>query len=422
MKQAKNWSGLGRAARLAAFSFLAALSAMGGVAAPPLSAAEVPVAQDARVAGDAKRTRFVADLTAAVPVRAFTLADPYRVIIDMPEVRFDVPPERGEEGRGLVSAFRYGLFAPGKSRVVLDAVSPVIVDRAFVLPPQDGQPARLVVDLLSTDENTFRQRLAMASAGPRWGKPAEAEKAPPIEVEQAVGPREGVRPLVVIDPGHGGIDGGAVGPSGTLEKDIVLAFSRKLKEALEKEGRYDVLLTRDQDIYVPLGERMRMAREKRAALFVSVHADSFSEDDVHGATIYTLSERASDAEAAALAAKENRSDIVAGLDLPEDSDAVASILVDLVRRETKNLSVLAAKYMVEELGEAVRLNKNPHRFAGFKVLKAPDVPSVLLELGYLSNGEDERKLTSPEWHEKVANAVAAAKHRFLSPQFAERLR
>lgn len=378
------------------------------------------VAVNSRVSGDGERTRFVTDLTDSVPVRAFALADPYRVIVDLPEVAFRLPPAQGQRGRGLVSAYRYGLFAPGKSRIVLDVTKPVIIDRAFVLKPQDGQPARLVVDLVRTDRATFERRTAMAHAQSGWPRSNAAAKSSRL-IDRIEPPRErdrNRRPLVVIDPGHGGVDPGAIGRTGTREKDVVLAFSETLKASLEASGGVDVVMTRDDDRYIALAERVQFARERQASLFISVHADSFRSSGIRGATIYTLSEKASDAEAAALAEKENRADLVAGLEIVEEQDAVTDILLDLVRRETKNLSVAFAKTMVEELRPTIRLNKNPHRFAGFRVLRAHDVPSVLFELGYLSNPRDEQKLLDPEWRSRTADRVARAVRRFVRPQIA----
>jgi len=393
----------------AAILFLAAFAVcLGGFAAASRAAEDRPIAATAigsRLGGDAKRTRFVLDLDREVPFTVFALADPYRVIIDLPQIAFQLPAGTGAGGRGLVSAYRFGLIAIGKSRVVLDIEAPARIEEAFTLPPQDGQPARLVVDLVATGRETFlrevaRQQKARAPAAP-------AEDAPALRRTDAAGL------LIVIDPGHGGIDGGAVGPGGVLEKDLVLEFSRALKSHLEEAGRYRVLLTRNEDVFLPLRERVDFARRNGAGLFISVHADKFNRQTVGGATVYTVSERASDAEAAALAAKENKADLIAGLDLEDEPDEVTDILIDLARRETKNFSVRLAKALVGSLRGNIRLNKNPHRFAGFRVLKAPDVPSVLIELGYVSNSNDVRELSSAVWRTRAAAAIAQAlKHYF----------
>ncbi len=365
------------------------------------------VAQASRLAGDEKRTRFVVDIDRNAAFVVFALADPYRVVIDLPETEFRFADGQGRTGRGLVSAYRYGLIGPGKSRIVLDVGGPVKVDKAYVVDAVDDQPARLVVDLVSTTRADFMAALALRPAA-KTPKPAPP---PALGTHEAVRPGaagEGREIVVVIDPGHGGIDPGATSRKGTLEKDVVLAFSKKLADVLGKSGRYTVHMTRDHDEFIPLADRVSFAREHKASLLISVHADSVSAGSVSGATVYTLSERASDAVAAALAEKENRSDAIAGVDLSEETDAVADILIDLVQRETKNYAVFFARTLVGELKRHTGVVKNPHRSAGFKVLKAHDVPSVLLELGYLTNPDDEKHLLDAEWQEKVAQSVASA--------------
>lgn len=374
------------------------------------------VAFAARLAGDDQTTRFVADLTGDVPVRAFALADPYRVIVDLPEVSFRLPAGAGEKGRGLVRAFRYGLFAPGKSRIVFDVAGPVVIDEAFVRSPEDGQPARLVVELKATNEETFRKRAQSTDGFPSSNAGAKRPRLPVSGVAAAADP--GAKPLIVLDPGHGGIDPGATSRSGIKEKVLVLDFAKALKERLEKDGRFEVKMTREDDTFIALDDRVRMAREQQAALFISIHADSFRMRSIHGATIYTLSEKASDAQAAALADRENRADVVAGLNISDEPDAVTDILVDLVRRETKNLSILFARNAISELAEESDLNKNPHRHAGFRVLKAPDVPSVLIELGYLSNADDEKRLRDEGWRNAASEALARAISNYLEPRLA----
>jgi N-acetylmuramoyl-L-alanine amidase len=382
---------------------------LGLLAAVPLAVAQnpqaIPMASASRLGGDDTRTRFVLDLDREVPFHVFALADPYRVIIDLPQINFQMPSNSGQSGRGLVSAYRYGLFARGKSRIVLDIDGPARIDKAFALAPEAGQPARLVIDLVATSREAFLQemsRLQTARAPPR---PAEAPGLHRGDSRELV---------IVIDPGHGGIDGGAVGPGGELEKDLVLEFARTLKSQLEEVGRYKVLLTRDDDIFLSLRERVEFARRNGADLFISVHADKFSTESVSGATVYTVSERASDAETAALAAKENKADLIAGLDLEDEPDEVTDILIDLTRRETKNFSVRLAERLVSSLRGSIRLNKNPHRYAGFRVLKAPDVPSVLIELGYISNSNDVRELNSSAWRTRAATAIARALKRYFS--------
>jgi N-acetylmuramoyl-L-alanine amidase len=218
---------------------------------------------------------------------------------------------------------------------------------------------------------------------------------------------------VVIDPGHGGVDPGAVGARGTMEKDIVLAMSRELQVVLERTGRYHVVLTRGDDSFMRLRERMAVARHAEADLFVSLHADAHKDLSLRGASVYTLSEQASDAEAEALAAKENKADLIAGVDLSEEAPEVTGILIDLAQRETMDLSSVFAQRLVIELGRATGLQRNTHRYAGFAVLKAPDVPSVLVELGYLSNPSEEDRLRTKRHRESLARAMERAIRRYF---------
>ena len=401
-----------QAARLAFFGVLVAGIGLAAAAlAAPASADSFPVATDARLGGDDSQTRFVLDLSRKVDLHVFTLADPYRVVVDIPQVTFRLPPKTGEIGRGLIKAFRFGLVMPGGSRIVFDAVKPVRVDKAFVVDPADGAPARLVLDLVATDRESFLRKIALDQ------RFAHAQ-APPAREQQ---PSSGdARPLIVLDPGHGGIDTGTKGPSGQMEKDIVLDFAKRLREKIETAGKYRVLLTRSDDTFVPLAERVRFAREAGAALFISIHADSLPrrEGDTQGATVYTLSETATDPAAARLAEQENRADVIAGVDLKDQPDDVAGILIDLAQRETKTYSVQFASKLVGIMKQTTRLHKDPLKSAGFRVLRAPDVPSVLVELGYVSNKEDLQSLSSDSWRDRTANAMASAIDSYFSAHLA----
>ena len=224
------------------------------------------------------------------------------------------------------------------------------------------------------------------------------------------GPRRAdAKKIIVLDPGHGGVDPGTVGAGGTHEKELTLATAREIRRQLEATGRYRVVMTRDDDSFVQLRERVAKARAVNADMFLSIHADSIGSAQTRGASIYTLSETASDAEAAALATRENRADIIAGVDLSVENRDVASILIDLAQRETMNRSAAFAATLVGELGREIQLlPTKPHRFAGFAVLKAPDIPSVLLELGYLSNRQDEVLLGRSHHRSKIATAIVRA--------------
>jgi N-acetylmuramoyl-L-alanine amidase len=375
---------------------------------------DVVVASDARLAGDEVRTRLILDLSKTVDLAAFTLADPYRVVVDLPPIAFQLPTKAGEKGRGLIKAFRFGLVMQGGSRIVIDAAKPVRVDKAFVLAGIEDQPARLVIDLVATDRESFLRNLAVEAKPRRPADPARKQ-----ERESTATPNDG-RQLIVVDPGHGGIDAGTTAASGETEKAIVLDFARELSDKLEKSGKYRVIMTRSDDSFISLGERVRIARANKAALFISVHADALPrrDADTRGATVYTVSDTASDAEAARLADAENRADVIAGVDLSSEPDDVADILIDLAQRETRSFSSQFARAVVGELKAAIRLHRHPLRGAGFKVLKAPDVPSVLVELGYVSSQHDLKLMMSEAWRKRATDALVRAVNSFFAPRLA----
>ncbi len=390
----------------------AAAAADAPVSPPP--ADSFPVATDARVGGDESQTRFVMDLDRKIDLHVFTLADPYRVVVDIPQVRFQLPPNTGESGRGLIKSFRYGLVMAGGSRLVLDVGKPVRVDKAFVVDAADGAPARLVLDLAATDRESFLRKIAQQEKQDE--KLVRAESAPVTPQANSTDPR----PLVVLDPGHGGIDTGTKAPTGEAEKDIVLDVAKRLRDRIEQSGKYRVLLTRDDDTFIPLADRVHIARNAGAALFVSIHADSLphKEGDAQGATVYTLSETATDPAAARLAEEENRADVIAGVDLKSEPDDVAGILIDLAQRETKTFSVQFAHKLVGDMRDTMRLHKDPIKSAGFRVLRAPDVPSVLVELGYVSNKQDLQSLLSDNWRDRAADCMARAIDSYFSTHVA----
>ena len=390
------------------------LAAESGVTEHVLAAAveQEVVATDLRIGGDDKQTRFVVDLNRKIDLAAFTLADPYRVVVDLPQVNFKLPAKAATQSRGLVKAFRYGLIMQGGSRIVLDTKGPVRIEKSFVLDAAEGQPARLVLDLAAIDRAAFVRNISLQTR-PTHNTGAKLSE-PPVKSDGDV------RPLIVVDPGHGGIDNGTKGSGGELEKDIVLAFSQVLREKLESGGKYRVTMTRTDDSFIPLSERVRFARTRGAALFISIHADALPRKEglAEGATVYTLSETASDAEAARLAETENKADVIAGVDLTAEPNDVANILVDLAQRETKTFSMQFARTVVDELKSAARMHKHPLKSAGFKVLTAPDVPSVLIELGYMSTKDDLKQLNSPVWRARTAQAVVKAVETFLTPRVA----
>jgi N-acetylmuramoyl-L-alanine amidase len=403
-----------RAARWAVVFVTILLGGLGPserAAATGVTANGFPVASAVRVGGNATQTRLVVDFNQKIDIHAFTLANPYRVVIDMPQVNFQFPARTGESGRGLIKAFRYGLVMQGGSRIVIDLAKPARIDRAFVLESSNDQPARLILDLAAVDRETFLREIALENRAADSSKRRPAAAAPDE--------KEDPRPLIVIDPGHGGIDNGTRAASGELEKSIVLEFSLLLREHIEKSGKYRVFMTRTDDTFVPLAERVNMARSRQAGLLISVHADALArgDGDAQGATIYTLSDTASDAASARLAESENRADAIAGLDLSAEPDDVAGILYDLALRETKTFSVQFARGLVAEMRNAARMHKDPLRSAGFRVLRAPDVPSVLIELGFVSNRGDLKLLTSDAWRSRTAASVARA----IESYFAKRV-
>jgi N-acetylmuramoyl-L-alanine amidase len=401
-----------RAVRWALFGVLFAGAAMAAGAPATVPAADsYPAATDVRLGGDGTQTRFVMDLDRSIDLHVFTLADPYRLILDIPQVTFQLPPHAGDDGRGLIKAFRYGLVMPGGSRMVFDLTKPVRVDKAFVVDPAAGAPARLVLDLVATDRDSFLRNIALDEKLAR-NEPPPVGAAPAVSTDP--------RPLIVLDPGHGGIDTGTRAPNGECEKDIVLDVAKRLRERIEKSGKYRVLMTRTDDTFVPLADRVQIARKAGAALFVSIHADSLphKEGDAEGATVYTLSDTPSDPQAARLAEEENRSDVIAGVDLKDEPDDVAGILLDLAQRETKTFSVQFAHKLVGDMKATTRLHKEPIKSAGFRVLRAPDVPSVLIELGYVSNKHDLQSLDSDSWRDRTADSIASAVNDYFASHLA----
>jgi N-acetylmuramoyl-L-alanine amidase len=373
-----------------------------GVAPGPAIAVAVSVK------AESAKTVFTVLLSKPVTAQATVMERPDRVILDLPEVTFRLPTEPGRKREGLISSFRYGLFAPGRSRVVMDLAQPALVSRiATQANPADGT-STLVVELIRADRDAFRKAASESSAA----------AATPTVVPETTAAKDR-RPVIVLDPGHGGIDPGAAATTGVYEKDIVFAFAQRLRTRLERDGRYQVVLTRDKDVFIPLGERVRAARKAGADLFVSVHADTISgAGEVRGLTVYTGSERASDADSAQLADRENRADATAGLDSGDTADDISDILQDLTLRETRGFSHTVAERLVGELRGVARLNKNPHREAGFRVLRAFDIPSVLIELGYLSSRQDFDLMMSDDWRGKATDAIAAAVDRFFVTRLA----
>lgn len=374
------------------------------------------VVSAAKLTASANSTRFEANLSENIGFSATAVEGPYRVIIDIADARFDFPMGAGRKAKGLVTSFRYGLVEERKSRIVLDVSGPVLIGKSEVVPAKGKKPARLIVEILPTRAQNFKVTLESEHqpADPSVAEVLTAAilpaAAPPLEVPVVVTTK-----TIVIDPGHGGMDPGAISRKKTKEKDVVFAFALALREALQNNPNYKVILTREVDRFMSLDQRVKIAHENKADLFIALHADTVSDSSVRGTTLYTVSDKATDAEAEALAQKENRSDVIVGIDLANQSKAVSDVLINLAQREAKNQAVYFTKKAVIKLKSFVRFTGKPVRSAAFVVLKSPDVPSVLAELGYLSNVEDEALLISPDWREKTASAMAEAVDDYFGP-------
>jgi N-acetylmuramoyl-L-alanine amidase len=392
---------MGRLAAFAVFILMGALLQRGfaGDSAPP-------VAVGVRLSQDASAAKLVFDLSRPVDATASALAAPDRIVVDMPEVNFRLDPSVGRlsapPNGSPVKDFRFGLLAPGKSRIVIDLARAACPAEVAAKPIVEGEPAaRLTIELKTCDPSAFAA-LVRSSAVSTASAPSLATPA---------------KPVIVLDPGHGGVDSGARGLGGVQEKTLVFDFCTELKRQLDQTKRYAVVMTRNGDQYVDLEDRVDIARKANASLFISVHADTLSEDaNVSGSTVYTVADRASDAEAARIAARENAADRSPGRAKRAENPGVADILFDLRRRETRLYDHMFSRGLVDSLRGATKLNHNPERSAGFVVLKAPEFPSVLVELGYLSNAQDVQSLTSPEWRTKTAAAMVKAIDAFFAGQ------
>jgi N-acetylmuramoyl-L-alanine amidase len=390
---------MGRLAILAVFALMGAPLQCGFA-----GEAVAPVAVGVRLSQDENAAKLVFDLSRQVDASASALASPDRIVVDMPEVNFQLDPSVGRTGAlpniSFVKGFRFGLLAPGKSRIVIDlarAACPAHVSASRIV---EGKPAaRLTIELMPCDPSAFAALVRSSAVSTA----SESSAASPMPL------------VIVLDPGHGGVDSGARGLGGVQEKTLVFGFCAELKRQLEATKRYAIVMTRDGDQYVDLDDRVAIARKANASLFISVHADTLSEDkNVSGSTVYTVADRASDAEAARIAARENAADRNPGGASRLDNPDVAGILFDLKRRETRTYDHIFSRGLVDNLRGATKLNHNPERSAGFVVLKAPEFPSVLVELGYLSNAQDVQSLASPDWRAKAAAAMVKAIDAFFA--------
>ncbi len=365
--------------------------------------------QDIRLGTQSGPTiRVVVDLSEKVDFKIFPLKNPDRVVVDLPSTTFAVK-EKDLPKKDYLNDIRLGATESKAARIVLEFNRGIIIKRSFILAPQSGFQWRLVIDLeLMAKMDELKQ------VTPEWYDNSVTEEKKPSKQPTQTPPK--TKPLIVLDPGHGGKDPGAIGVSGVYEKHLTLAMVKQLRNLLEKTGRYRVKLTRETDIFISLYARRRFARSVNADLFISIHADSVKKPQTRGLSVYTLSEKASDKEAEKLAESENKVDLIAGIDLSGETQEVTDILIDLARRETNNHSSFFAEKLTDEFRTEILVLPNSHRFAGFAVLKSPDVPSVLMEMGYLSNKEEERLLRQQDYREKLAKASVRA----IDSYFAEK--
>lgn len=434
--------------RLGKIMMVCALLLAGLAVAAPISMAWAqpsgqPTISDIRRGSQGNASRIVIESTHALPYRAFLLEGPNRLVIDVGHARWQAPRNAFFQDK-ILKGYRSGDLEGGLTRLVFDLSQPAVIDKSFILPAGGALQNRLVVDVRPVSQNLFtaalkevhgdaklreRQLAAPAvttSSGYRNAAneriaavvpvdPAAAHMLPVRKPGYIAGGVPGapltarpsaVRRVIILDAGHGGHDPGALGGRNVREKDITLAMAKALKRELEETGRYTVHLTRDSDIFIPLRQRVAIARAKGGELFLSLHADKVDRTNVRGASIYTLSENASDAETARLADQENKAGMVAGVDLSGEEADVADILLDLAMREKMNESNLLARYLEESMRRKnIRLLPNSHRSAGFAVLKAPDVPSALLEIGFLSNPDEAKLLSTKDFQTNMARAL-----------------
>jgi N-acetylmuramoyl-L-alanine amidase len=393
-----------------------------------------PKVQDVRIARRGERTRVVVDINRKMGFRYIVFDDPPRLAIDLPDIGWSVPEDAGSQRVGLIERFRFGHFRRGLSRLVFDVAQPFRLADVFELAPTTARGYRIVVDLVAINdpppvavrEETERQELyvpepvAVPADADGWAGDGQARTAALVVVpDRHPIPAEKPRPpgtrLIVLDPGHGGADPGAISRRGVIEKDVVLAVAQELQRQLQATGRYDVIMTRDKDSTLRLRERLAIARHGKGDLFLSLHADNLiAAPEVRGVAIYTLSEDASNREAARLASKENRADILAGIDLSDQEQIVTQILIDLAQRDANNRSIRLGEGLVTEIGEVTQLSRRKRQQAGFVVLKSPDMPSALIELGYLSNSSDEKLLLDAVHQAKLAGAIVHAVDRYFT--------
>jgi N-acetylmuramoyl-L-alanine amidase len=414
------------AASGAAFPLVASAQQLAAAPAAKTASAHVP---ETALKGDRARTKFIIGLERAVEFQVFSLTNPNRVFVELPDVMLQLPPQPGEAAVGLVKSFRGGQSAPGKARVVIDVTGPVIIDKAAIDKSKDGKAVRLVLEIVpavetATDNKTDSKRATLLAGASGLGAVGVQPPIPRPAVSPQVRAAGMFKPVIVLDPGHGGDDTGAQ-KNGTVEKNVVLAFSLMLRDKLNATGRYKVLMTRDTDVFVELNKRREFAEQNLAQLFVAVHAD-YAQSSARGATIYSL--RESVANSLQRSARGEVSDnilsdkeLAAAKPMDGDLGAIRGFLADLIRLEVernRDRTSVFVKSVIEHMGESTNLKDNPDRTAAFVVIKSAKVPSILVELGYVTNQEDAELLKSEQWREKVSASIVTAIDNYFSNQLA----
>ena len=376
------------------------------------NSAELPTILDVRVSSTGQRARIIIDLSAKTLFALTSFADPMRLAIDVKTstILDDKPIVLND--KGLISEVNFQRASADRIRSWIILNSPAQVQQAYILDNFENQPARLVVDIIPATKEKFMQNVNADLQYSIAKKRNELQQKDLAELGKNSNPAGSLntklssRPLIIIDPGHGGIDSGAKSKNGIMEKDIVLNFAKLLQQTLIKTGNYEVALTRNDDSFLSLQERVNLARVNKADLFISIHADSFTQSEIGGLSIYTIDGEATNILDKILSEKENKLDLIAGFAPPNINENAASILIDLMRRQTRKRSFILATHIVDQLKPSIRLRRFPIRKADFFVLHLPDIPSILVELGFLSNMMDVEKLTTHEWAERVADSIA----------------
>lgn len=378
----------------------------------PFFAAAAGEVRELRIGQGGNTMRLVFDADNKFDYNVFLLNKPKRLVVDVSGLTVNKKLEKVKDANKLVGAVRVGAPLAGNTRIVFDLQKPAVVKKVFMLAPQSTFKWRLAIDVAIASESEFAKKVGIDYAFGNKKLSSGSGSSSAAAVVPAASKDNGKK-VIVIDAGHGGHDPGAIGCSGVYEKNLTLAMAKELKRQLDAQRKYKVFLTRGTDIFIPLRKRVEIARHHGADLFISVHADSTKNSKARGLSVYTLSETASDKEAAALAERENKADVISGLNLYEQPKEVSDVLISLAQRETRNRSSEFAKCMENKMRKSVKLVSDTHRFAGFAVLKAPDVPSVLLEMGYLSNRTEERLLRQDSYRRKMATSIVEAVNQYF---------